>query len=119
MKSIRKILLASLLLNASTLLVSQAATAKDIIVDQAPPADRHEAVPPTTRAGYVWAPGHWEWTGRFYSWTAGSWILQHRGQAWVADRWEQVGSQWHYLPGHWSAEASTNASSTLQAQDRQ
>jgi hypothetical protein len=117
MKFIHKALLASLLLNASALLVSQAAMAKDITVDVAPPADRHEAVP-KPRAGYVWAPGHWEWSGRFYSWTTGTWIVQHRDQQWVADRWEQVGSQYHYLPGHWGANNAAEAGSTLQAQDR-
>jgi hypothetical protein len=117
MKSIHKALLASLLMNSATLLLSQAALAKDITVDVAPPADRHEAVP-NPRAGYVWAPGHWEWTGRFYSWTAGSWVVEHRHQQWVADRWEQVGTQWHYQQGHWAADNAADASSTLQAQDR-
>jgi hypothetical protein len=113
MKSIHKALLAGLLFSAATLLSSPAVMAKDITVDAAPPADRHEVVP-NPRAGYVWAPGHWEWTGRFYSWTGGTWIIAHRGQDWVADRWEQVGSQYHFLPGHWASAADTNT--TLQAQ---
>jgi hypothetical protein len=117
MKSIQKALLASLLLNAGALLVSQTALAKDVTVDTAPPADRHEAIP-KSRSGYVWAPGHWEWTGRFYSWTAGSWIVEHRNQVWVADRWEQVGSQWHYLPGHWKVDGAAESTGALQAQDR-
>jgi hypothetical protein len=117
MKSIHKALLASLLVNAGALLVSQTALAKDVTADTAPPADRHEAIP-KSRAGYVWAAGHWDWTGRFYSWTAGSWIIERRGQVWVADRWEQVGSQWHYLPGHWNADSAAESTGTLQAQDR-
>lgn len=117
MKSIYKGLFASLLLNSALLLVSQAVLARDITVDVAPPADRHEATP-KPRAGYVWAPGHWEWTGRFYSWTAGTFVVQHRGQQWIADRWEQVGSQYHFLAGHWSVAEAAESTSTLQAQDR-
>jgi hypothetical protein len=117
MKSIHKALLASLLVNAAILLVSQSALAKDVTADVAPPTDRHEAIP-KSRSGYVWAPGHWEWTGRFYSWTSGTWLIEHRGQVWVADRWEQVGSQWHYLPGHWNAGNAAESGGTLQAQDR-
>jgi hypothetical protein len=117
MKSIHQALLASLLLNAATLLTSQAAMAKEITAAVAPPADRHE-VAPRQRDGYVWAPGHWEWTGHFYSWTDGSWIVAHRAQEWVADRWEQVGSQYHFLPGHWSAQDVAPGKPTLQAQDR-
>jgi hypothetical protein len=108
MKFIHKALLASLLFGS-------AAMATDVTVQVAPPADRHE-VTPKPRDGYVWAPGHWEWTGRFYSWSSGTWITQHRGQQWIADHWEQVGSQWHYLPGHWDSQSQSN--STLQAQDR-
>jgi hypothetical protein len=115
MKSIHKTLLASLLFNAAALLTSQVVMAKDITVDAAPPADRHEAVP-RPRAGFAWAPGHWEWTGHFYSWSSGTWIVEHRGQQWAAAGWEQVGSQWHYLPGHWDTTQQPN--STLQAQDR-
>jgi hypothetical protein len=116
MKSIHKALLASLLLNCATLLVSQTALATDVTVEQAPPADRHEVVP-RPRPGYVWAAGHWEWTGRFYSWTSGTWIVQHRNQNWVADSWEQVGSQWHFTAGHWINKTAADSGS-LQAQDR-
>jgi hypothetical protein len=115
MKSIQKILLASLLFNATTLLASQVVMAKDVTVNVAPPADRHEAAP-KPRDGYVWAPGHWEWTGRFYSWTGGTWLVERRGQQWTADHWEQVGLAWHFLPGHW--DSAYQPSSTLQAQDR-
>jgi len=111
MKSIYRTLLLSLLLNTSAPLVSHVAMAKDITVDVAPPADRLETIP-RPRAGCVWAPGHWEWTGRFYSWTSGTWVVQRRGQQWVADRWEQVGSQFHYLPGHWSKDDAAQARST-------
>jgi hypothetical protein len=118
MNSIRKAMLASLVVNAAVLFASQTVLASsDITVNVAPPTDRHEAVP-KERSGYVWAPGHWEWTGRFYSWTSGSWISQRRGEQWIADRWEQNGSQWHYLKGHWADANSAEATQTLQAHDQ-
>jgi hypothetical protein len=114
MKSIHKALLVNLLINGAILLTSQAVVANDVIVDVPPPPDRHELAP-KSRDGYVWASGHWVWMGHFYKWTSGIWIPAHHG-LWVADRWEQVGTQWHYLPGHWDSAAQPI--STLQAQDR-
>jgi hypothetical protein len=72
----------------------------EIVSDSPPPASRVEHEP-QHRDGYVWAPGYWEWNGRFFHWTSGTWILEHRGKHWVADRWDQIQSQWHYVPGHW------------------
>jgi WXXGXW repeat (2 copies) len=116
MKSIHKALLASLLFGAATLMTTPAILASDLTVAVAPPADRHEAAP-KPRPGYVWAPGYWAWSGRFYSWTSGTWVVEHgKGQQYVAARWEQIGSQYHFLPGHWSAGNATEAKSTLQAQ---
>ena len=76
------------------------ASARDITTDVAPPAPRSESVP-RPRAGSVWAAGHWEWSGRFYTWVAGTWITERAGMHWIADQWEQSGDHWHYLAGHW------------------
>ena len=51
---------------------------------------RVEEVPPP-RAGYVWAPGFWEWRGGRHVWVGGHWIGERRGYHWVPDRWEQRG----------------------------
>jgi hypothetical protein len=71
----------------------------EITTDIAPPPVRTESQPPP-RAGYAWAPGHWEWSGRFYAWVSGTWIVERRGH-WIPDRWEQTGTHWHYVRGHW------------------
>ena len=76
------------------------ATAADIISDVAPPAPRAERAPPH-RDGFVWAPGHWEWSGRSYAWVGGTWIAERRGAHWIADSWAQSGDHWQYAPGHW------------------
>jgi WXXGXW repeat (2 copies) len=72
----------------------------EIVTDSPPPPDRVEHAPPP-RDGYAWAPGHWEWNRHSYVWVSGTWILERRAAHWVADRWEQVGTQWHFEPGHW------------------
>ena len=40
-----------------------------IVVGNAPPPPRFESVP-APRAGYVWAPGYWNWDGQRHVWTA-------------------------------------------------
>jgi hypothetical protein len=118
MKFIHRPLLATLFVNAAALLASQAALASDVTTSVAPPDHpyRHEVVPKQAPSGYVWAAGHWEWTGKSYSWTPGTWIRERRGQVWVADRWEQDGSQWHYTPGHWDPQNPSERGAPLQAQ---
>jgi hypothetical protein len=72
----------------------------EIVTDAPPPPDRVEHAPPP-RDGYVWGAGHWEWNGRSYVWISGTWIPERRAARWVVARWEQVGTQWHYIDGHW------------------
>jgi WXXGXW repeat (2 copies) len=90
-------LVASLCIGAGS---SVAYCAVDIDIDVAPPAPRVEVIP-GPRAGYVWAPGFWEWRGNAHVWVPGHWIGERRGWHWVPDRWDQVGPHWHHYPGHW------------------
>ncbi len=69
-------------------------------IDVAPPPVRVEAVP-APRAGFVWAPGYWEWRGGQHVWVGGRWIAERRGYHWVPDAWEQRGPHWHHVVGHW------------------
>ncbi|WP_432377347.1 YXWGXW repeat-containing protein [Duganella sp. P38] len=39
----------------------------------APPPPRYERIP-APRAGYIWAPGYWDWRGNRHEWVGGSWI---------------------------------------------
>src|ERR1700690_145315 len=55
-------------------------------VEVAPPPPRVEVVPPL-RAGFVWAPGYWNWDHGRHVWMEGRWIEARRGQSWVPDRW--------------------------------
>ncbi len=100
MKTLQNTMLATLIVGAALFSARFASAGADIVRDTPPPAPRIEHAPPH-RDGYVWAPGYWDWNGRFYEWTSGTWILERRGKHWVADRWDQVQNQWHYIPGHW------------------
>jgi WXXGXW repeat (2 copies) len=70
-----------------------------------PPAPIYEVVP-APRAGYVWAPGFWQWEGSRHSWHAGYWMPERRGYNWVPDRWAQVHGGWHHEAGHWDRQVA-------------
>lgn len=70
-------------------------------VDTAPPPPQYEAVPVTTRPGYIWIGGNWSWTGARYVWVPGRYEAPRRGYRWVAPRYERVGRRYRYVRGHY------------------
>jgi hypothetical protein len=66
----------------------------------APPAPRYEPAPPP-RAGWVWAPGYWNWANGQYGWRQGYWLPARPGYRWVVGAWEPRGPRWYWAPGHW------------------
>ena len=99
MKASRKALMGVMLL-AGAITAPTIASAAILDIDVAPPALRVETVPPP-RAGYVWAPGYWDYRGHDHVWVGGRWIGERRGYHWVPDRWEQRGPHWHHVRGYW------------------
>jgi WXXGXW repeat (2 copies) len=95
----RSSLLILCLATGAGLLTGLPCVGAEITTDIPPPPVRAES-PPPPRAGYAWAPGHWEWSGRFYTWVSGTWVVERRGH-WIPDRWDQTGTHWHYVRGHW------------------
>jgi hypothetical protein len=100
MKTLQNTSLETLIVAGALLSPAFAWAGADIISAAPPPAPRIEH-PPPHRDGYVWAPGYWEWTGRFFHWVSGTWISERRRSHWVADHWDPIGNQWHYVRGHW------------------
>jgi hypothetical protein len=94
------LLVAVCLADGILLLKMTPAAAAEIVSDIAPPPPHAENMG-HPRDGYVWAPGHWEWTGRAYHWVSGSWLVEHGRARWIADQWEPAGTQWRFVPGHW------------------
>ena len=70
-----------------------------LLVDSAPPPARIENVP--HRDGFIWASGHWEWSGHSWTWVDGSYLYEQRHAHWIPDGWQPEGAQWRYVPGHW------------------
>lgn len=71
------------------------------IVSVAPPAPRYEAVP-APRAGWVWAPGHYEWQGREYTWVEGQWMRDRSGYEYREPRWVQrADGSWYLVGNNW------------------
>ena len=70
-----------------------------------PPPVPAEAVPrpPVSEVSLIWQPGHWDWTGASYAWTAGIWISRAgHGTAWQDGYWTPgQDGQWVWFAGHW------------------
>ena len=85
---------------AATISVS-AVAASYIDVRVGPPSPRVEVVP-AARAGYVWAPGYWDWRGHRHVWVNGHWERARHGYVYHAPRWEQSNGQWRLYHGEWA-----------------
>ncbi len=79
---------------------AQASMSIGLTIGTPPPAPIYEAAP-APRAGFVWAPGFWQWEGGRHLWHAGYWMPERHGYHWVPDRWAQVHGGWHHEVGHW------------------
>jgi hypothetical protein len=100
MNAVRRTLSVVIGLTLTGIIISTPAFgAASVVSDVAPPPARAENVAP--RAGYIWAPGHWDWNGHSYAWVSGSYVFDRRPATWAPDHWEQSGAQWQYVPGHW------------------
>jgi len=66
----------------------------------APPPPRHESIP-RPRAGYVWAPGYWDWRGNRHQWVGGSWLRARPGYVYTQPHWVERGGQWHREESRW------------------
>lgn len=70
----------------------------------APPPARSEMMPkpPVSEEAQIWQPGHWDWIGGGYAWTAGSWVTQAgHGRHWQEGYWSDRSGAWRWNPAHW------------------
>ncbi|MBS9478016.1 YXWGXW repeat-containing protein [Ancylobacter radicis] len=66
-----------------------------------PPPPRREPRP-AARRGYVWVPGHWNWSARYrWVWVPGHWEEARRGFVYAGPRWVLRRGRWVYEPGRW------------------
>jgi hypothetical protein len=99
-KSTRALLVGLCLAGGGAVMPTIASAAVGVDIEIAPPAPRVEVVP-GPRAGYVWAPGYWDYRGRGHVWVPGRYVHERRGYHWIPDRWDPNGPRWHRVPGHW------------------
>ncbi|MES3020980.1 MAG: hypothetical protein V4857_05270 [Pseudomonadota bacterium] len=83
----------------------------NVIVTNAPPAPRYESVP-AARAGYVWAPGYWNWEGNRHVWTAGRWEAERRGYRYQRTEWVRDNNGYRLQQGGWQQIALAAALAT-------
>jgi hypothetical protein len=75
-----------------------------VIAPGPPPPIREEVIPPPPGSPEVtvWAPGHWEWSGRSYFWVGGHYVERPEpGLVWVPARWAERHGRWEWVGGHW------------------
>lgn len=77
------------------------AVAPSVHVQAAPPPPLYEAMP-APRAGYVWSPGHFVWSGDSYVWRPGQWLTARPGYVWQPAQWAQRSDgSWYLSGGAW------------------
>jgi hypothetical protein len=78
--------------------------AADIYIDLAPPARRYEPV--QHRAGYIWAPGVWQYNNGKHEWNAGHLVAERKGYRYAPDRWvSHEENKWSYQRGGWNRDS--------------
>ena len=82
--------------------MAQGQVGVSIVIGSAPPAPRFESVP-APRAGYVWAPGYWNWDGQRHVWTGGEWLRERSGNQYRRAAWIQENNRWRLDRGGWTA----------------
>jgi len=96
----RKLLVAALLASSIGIIPATASAAVGVFVNIAPPEPRVEVIPPP-RAGFVWAPGFWDYRGGRHVWTKGHFERERAGYHWNESRWEQRDGKWALNHGGW------------------
>jgi hypothetical protein len=71
-----------------------------VVIGNRPPPVRYEPVPPP-RAGYIWAPGYWNWDGRRHIWAGGHWEQVHNYREYRPAQWRHGQRGWELDRGGW------------------
>jgi len=96
----RKLLLATLFATSLGAALPAAAAHVDLFVNVPPPAPVYEAVP-APRAGWVWAPGFYEWRHGHHVWVRGHWVRERPGYAYVPGAWVVRDGHYYWHEPRW------------------
>lgn len=93
---------AAIAIGAAAFIPAQAFAQVDfnIVIGNAPPPLRYEAVPAPVH-GYEWVPGYWDWNGRHHQWSHGRWEQVRSGYVYQRPEWRQGGGGWQLNRGGW------------------
>lgn len=97
----RKLLIAAIVSSAFAAVSLPAVSAVDFYVNVGPPAVRYEAVP-APRAGYVWAPGYWDYRANKYAWTRGHFERERAGYYYHPTQWSEHDGKWYRYNSRWA-----------------
>jgi hypothetical protein len=79
-------------------------TYAEVYISVDPPARRAEKH--EDRAGYLWAPGVWQWKNNKHEWAAGHYVAERKGYRYEGDRWVQHDNKkWTMQRGGWSRDS--------------
>ena len=96
----RKLLLGTIVASTFAAVAPTAQAAVEVYVNIPPPAVRYEVVP-AARAGYVWAPGYWNWRNNRHVWVKGNWQRERVGYFYHPHRWMEHDGRWKYERSRW------------------
>ena len=99
----RNLLVAALVSSAFAAVSLPAFSAVDFYVRSGPPEARYERAG-DPRAGYVWAPGHWDYRANRYSWTKGHYERERSGYYYHPTQWSEHDGRWYRYNNRWSRE---------------
>lgn len=75
--------------------------AVEVYVNIAPPVLRYESVP-EQRAGYIWAPGYWNYQNNNHVWVTGTSVQEREGYVYQPHRWVEHKGRWNQEQGRWN-----------------
>lgn len=96
----RKLLLSAIVASTFAAAAPSAFAAVDVYVNVPPPALRYEVVP-SDRAGYIWAPGYWNWRSNRHVWNKGHWERERHGYYYHPSRWTEREGRWVNERSRW------------------
>ncbi|MEO8103047.1 MAG: YXWGXW repeat-containing protein [Betaproteobacteria bacterium] len=96
----RKLLMIAIATSTLGAVASSAQAAVDVFINVPPPPVRYE-VAPAPRAGYVWAPGYWDWRGNRHIWVKGHWERERVGYYFHPPRWIERDGRWLIERSRW------------------
>lgn len=101
---IKPILATAMLALSATAFVPSIASAQvgvSVVIGNPPPPPRYERMP-APRAGYVWAPGYWDWNGHRHVWAGGHWLRERPGYVYAQPYWVERGGRWYREEARWN-----------------